>query len=197
MAGYYGYSMSNNAVAAYEQGEKPFSKWTKREILEKIEDQMNDGIQPGFSVDPKKISAALLKELFLYKSSWHHTSSMYNVTDFYSFNDERLETLDDEYLGNMMKAYQIMEENKKKSKERVEFGVITVTVWGGSRRRPRKVGTDTQAGVIKGKWLVYPDGKYKINANKVELFERFTTWSDLIKKFPQFKEQKVLSLSKE
>lgn len=29
MAGYSGYSMSNNAVDAYESGEKPRSKWTK------------------------------------------------------------------------------------------------------------------------------------------------------------------------
>lgn len=34
MAGYYGYSMSNNAKAAYEMDEKPFSKWSKGEILE-------------------------------------------------------------------------------------------------------------------------------------------------------------------
>lgn len=33
MAGYYGYSMSNNAVEAYKSGEKPFSKWTKTEII--------------------------------------------------------------------------------------------------------------------------------------------------------------------
>lgn len=33
MAGYYGYSMSNNAVEAYENGEMPISKWTKKEIV--------------------------------------------------------------------------------------------------------------------------------------------------------------------
>lgn len=32
MAGYNGFSMSNNAVAAYEDGEKPLSKWTKADI---------------------------------------------------------------------------------------------------------------------------------------------------------------------
>lgn len=37
MAGYYKYSMSNNAVKAYKQGEKPLSKWTKTEILSNIE----------------------------------------------------------------------------------------------------------------------------------------------------------------
>lgn len=33
MAGYQGYSMSNNAVQAYKQGEKPRSKWTKAEVV--------------------------------------------------------------------------------------------------------------------------------------------------------------------
>lgn len=33
MAGYSGYSMSNNAVDAYENGEKPYSKWTKQDLL--------------------------------------------------------------------------------------------------------------------------------------------------------------------
>lgn len=41
MAGYNGFSMSNNAVAAYEDGEKPLSKWTKADIFEIIEDEDN------------------------------------------------------------------------------------------------------------------------------------------------------------
>lgn len=34
MAGYYNHSMSNNAIAAYAYGEKPLSRWRKRDILE-------------------------------------------------------------------------------------------------------------------------------------------------------------------
>ena len=37
MSGYYGISMSNNAVKAYEEGKKPYSKWTKKGILERID----------------------------------------------------------------------------------------------------------------------------------------------------------------
>lgn len=43
MAGYNGYSMSNNAVAAYQNGEKPLSKWTKKEILNQISNQIEQG----------------------------------------------------------------------------------------------------------------------------------------------------------
>ena len=39
MAGYNGWSMSNNAIEAYENGEKPLSKWTKTDIFEAIEEQ--------------------------------------------------------------------------------------------------------------------------------------------------------------
>ena len=39
MAGYNGFSMSNNAVTAYEDGEKPLSKWTKADIFEVINEQ--------------------------------------------------------------------------------------------------------------------------------------------------------------
>ncbi len=35
-SGYTGFSMSNRAAEAYTNGEKPYSKWTKREILEKV-----------------------------------------------------------------------------------------------------------------------------------------------------------------
>lgn len=36
MAGYHGYSMSNNAVAAYSNGKRPRTKWTKALILSDI-----------------------------------------------------------------------------------------------------------------------------------------------------------------
>lgn len=83
-AGYYKYSMSNNAVDAYANGEMPLSKWTKTAILRELQDL-------EVSQDIIKIAKTLpltdLKAIFLYKSSWHHTSKMYNRTDFYSVNE--------------------------------------------------------------------------------------------------------------
>lgn len=35
-SGYDGYRMSNRAVAAYDYGEMPLSKWTKKEIINRI-----------------------------------------------------------------------------------------------------------------------------------------------------------------
>ena len=79
MAGYRGFSMSNNAVDAYNSGEKPFSKWT--------------------------------------------------------------------------------------------IGEITVQVWGGTRKHPKIIGYDTQKGIVKGDFLYFDGGRYKITAHKVVSFK--------------------------
>ena len=42
MAGYYGYSMSNNAVYAYLDNKMPISKWSKKKIFEVIEEKLLD-----------------------------------------------------------------------------------------------------------------------------------------------------------
>ena len=38
-SGYSGYSMSNRAVDAYEDGEMPLSKWTKKMIISEVVEQ--------------------------------------------------------------------------------------------------------------------------------------------------------------
>lgn len=86
MAGYYGFSMSNNAVEAYESGEKPKSKWTKREIIEEIKRQIEEEeaeLNVSLS-DIEKMPLEALMDLALYESSWHHTSGYFNETSFYS-----------------------------------------------------------------------------------------------------------------
>lgn len=65
--GYDGYSMSNNARAAYASGEKPLSNWTKTDIIDAIQD-----INPD--IDCLRLNAATLKKEFLTQTSWHHMS---------------------------------------------------------------------------------------------------------------------------
>lgn len=66
--GYHGYSMSNNAVSAYSDGEMPLSKWTKRELVDAIE-AVND------KIDVSKLTVAELRHHFLTSAGYHHTSS--------------------------------------------------------------------------------------------------------------------------
>lgn len=44
MAGYYNYSMSNNAKDAYSSGEMPYSKWTKSEMLNRLSNEQQKKI---------------------------------------------------------------------------------------------------------------------------------------------------------
>ena len=105
MSGYYGYSMSNNAVAAYEDGEMPISKWTKSAILaaaREIDAEKADML--------RRIPLFALKKHFLICTSWHHTSLMYNPTDFYSIDEAAIESLTPE----------IAEQYRNEKKEAIE-----------------------------------------------------------------------------
>lgn len=87
MSGYCGYSMSNNAIDAYDSGEKPISKFNKKDLEELktflIECKINE--EKALHC-VKKLTVKKMKEWLKLsgRSSWHHTSKMYNVTDFYS-----------------------------------------------------------------------------------------------------------------
>ena len=68
MAGYAGYSMSNNAVDAYNEGEMPLSKWTKKKFLELLPDIIQEGLEDGYPVAEdvvmklSKVKWSILKE---------------------------------------------------------------------------------------------------------------------------------------
>lgn len=85
-SGYIGFRMSRRAAEAYESGEKPLSKWKKQEIINLVNSVYGADIAEAV----KHWTLASLKRVFLYKSSWHHTSKFFNVTDFYSFDEDLL-----------------------------------------------------------------------------------------------------------
>lgn len=134
MAGYKNFSMSNNAVNAYADGEKPFSKWTKADILELIKDQ--DDSEFDFEL-VKKLPADFLKRKCLHRSSWHHTSSHYNRTDFYSFCG--FEMADSDIL-EVLKSMKANKQTKKPEKQKPKYitALIEYTFWTGTRNHPKK-----------------------------------------------------------
>ena len=111
MAGYKGKSMSNNAVAAYESGEKPISKWTKTAILESIKE-----IKPEAVDLAKELNAEELKEYFLARSSWHHTSLYYNRTNFYTIQAEQVERISPAIIADIKS---LRKPTAKRSKEEI------------------------------------------------------------------------------
>lgn len=116
MSGYYGYSMSNNAVEAYENGERPLSKWRKSDILEAIS---VSEIELKCSISKlQKLPVKVLKEVCLTYSSWHHTSNHYNQTNFYTLDEKYIESLTDEKIDKLLAECKSEEREKEPVEER-------------------------------------------------------------------------------
>ena len=60
-SGYDGYSMSKRAVEAYVNGEKPYSKWKKSDILERLKEH-DTSVEYDFL---KKLPLTVLKKCIL------------------------------------------------------------------------------------------------------------------------------------
>jgi hypothetical protein len=152
MAGYKGFSMSNNAVDAYYAGEKPISKWTKADILQALGE---------LSARYANVPAAALKAALLKRSSWHHTSSRYNKTDFYIVDIDMAERLSESDISALCKAT-AQEEPVKVTTRRVSY-----LVWGGSRKHPKATRYEAECEIV-GNWAMTPHGKKSTSANGFE-----------------------------
>ena len=115
MAGYYNYSMSNNAVEAYERGEMPISKWSKKAIMEELS---KCNVKPEHMAAFKAMSINELRDKLLYSCGWHHTSKYYNRTEFYSFeydeDEDYLEPADKTDMIYKLDFWHIIDYNKKR-----------------------------------------------------------------------------------
>lgn len=153
---YVNQSMSVRAANAYERGERPTSRWSKRAILDAA-------MAEGFDSDEvKKLAAyplSALRAALLSMSGWHHTSKMFNRTDFYMFDADpadadalfpRLDAL----AADARKA-KAEHDEARPVKALIEYGE-----WEGSRNHPRLV-TMTSRAVIVGGWAVLADGRRK------------------------------------
>lgn len=126
--GYNGYSMSNNAVDAYENGERPLSKWTKTAIVEAVAE-----INPSAADLIKSVPAAILKQRVLIYTAWHHTSARYNTTDFYAVDEDVISELTAETVAEW-KA-----EKTVKTPDKIYRGEINYIEWIGTGRHPKAV----------------------------------------------------------
>lgn len=173
MAGYYGYSMSNNAMLAYDNGERPLSKWTKKDIIEEIETAIEDEyLTLNCSLEKlKKIPSKLLKSLCLSYSSWHHTSNHYNKTDFYSLDLDRIRRLSDEKIDNKIADYK-REQADSKAEPTEEKWKCAFLEWSGTRKHPKATEV-IEDGIVKGDWFYRKDGtKKKTSANGFRFIEQ-------------------------
>jgi hypothetical protein len=154
MSGYHGYSMSNNAMSAYNDGEKPISKWTKSDIISTIENAAKSGdlnLKCDLNV-LKKCPSKSLKEMCLSRTSWHHTSSYYNRTNFYSIDFEKIKSLTNEQLS--------IEPVEPEHTD--EIWKCAFLEWSGTRKHP-KATEFIEIGTVKGDWFIRADGSKKKN----------------------------------
>lgn len=87
-SGYIGHSMSRRAAEAYEDGEMPNSKWTKKAMVAAIQSYCDEF---DMSFDPDVLKGMRKDDMFersFHKSSWHHTSKFFNETDFYKLDED-------------------------------------------------------------------------------------------------------------
>lgn len=164
MSGYWGNRMSNNAVKAYAEGEKPYSKWKKKDIISKIEEMTaHEGLKLNCSItDLKLLPADALKEHCLCRSSYHHTGKYYQKTDFYSLDSSTISGLTYEAVAGILSTYKEMQKEKKarKEAETEERWECSFLEWSGSRnhRTARRI---REVGFIKGNWFYRPNGGKK------------------------------------
>jgi len=158
MAGYYEYSMSNNAVDAYNAGLLPASKLAKK----------------------LKVTTSAIK-LFMSPSEWHHTSSNFNKTNFYDGEiylqliNNTVNWFDYDYEDIELAAYNLCcmhNYTPCENKPEIKYGRIEWIEWSGSRRYPKAIEREFVGNVtIKGEFYYFANMKKKINGNYVHFFE--------------------------
>ena len=102
--GYRGHSMSNRAVKAYDRGEMPISKWTKKVLLEELEEVAYDNDIKLEDVGLNRLKLKELQAAFLENSSRHHTGALYSATNFYSIAEDAASRMNKEYVERIISA---------------------------------------------------------------------------------------------
>lgn len=171
--GYINYSMSENAYNAYLEEKKPFSQWSKSDILDVLENEEVYNAQELEQIS--KYSSAAIKRALLNCTEWHHTSSYFNRTNFYKvytsyeFQEliERLETI----------TRNIKLDQEEKKEETFKKAYVQYLEWSGTRKHP-KVTEKKAYALIKCDWAYISNGyhvfKKSINANGFKILETYT-----------------------
>lgn len=196
--GYVGASRSVRSQEAIESYEVPVSMINKTLISEFLFDHEDDFSSKALKF-LKSVSVAKWKYIAKDKvpsTSWHHTSSYYNRThhyDLYTVAQELIRVKD-----TLQQDYKAYKQEKDQTVADIEFAVMKVQVWGGTRKRPKLEGFEEVAGIIIGDWLYFKDDhdiqkkvkRYKYIANKVEWVEKYASYETLIKKHKSYKNTK-------
>ena len=179
-SGYVGCQMSERAKEAYDNGERPMSKWTKWDILCELEYDFDDDTIAKLS----KYSTQAIKNVCLEWTSWHHTGSYANETDFYQVIDGR-----DVDLVQMFKDLDAEDKclkderiQKKEEKKKIDMTEIKCQFEYGKWSTYNShyyLNWYKRYGIKKGNWIYYIEHsclKKKMvsgkNVNILQIFDR-------------------------
>lgn len=85
--GYIGTKWSEGAQSAYDDGEMPKSRWTKKAMLARIAVVLyENNLEHLFPMIKKMKKDEIFNEFFTW-SSWHHTGKFARETDFYELDE--------------------------------------------------------------------------------------------------------------
>ena len=157
MSGYnFSEGMSNNAVDAYYRGVKPISKITTQDLK-------------GSGADiPKNVAVWLAKNNYWRPCEWHHSGGQwFNAVDFYDPRD-LADAINSGKIDLTVLQAQFRAEQKPATVAEQGKVAGSYVIWGGTRRRPRRVGEQKFTGVKKGNWIFLDDGgKKKADGNYI------------------------------
>ena len=142
--------MSVNALDAYSRGTKPLSRITVLDLKE-----------AGWR-HTKAFAKFLASEGFWHCSEWHHSGGeWFNKVNFYSPTDlvSKWSELGDAGKENWKIRHAESRAAPSGNEGRRVEG--SYTLWGGSRRRPRRIGKEAFVGTLKGNWIHVSGGGRK------------------------------------
>lgn len=154
MAGYADdWSMSNNAIDAYDRGLRPRSKWGKADILNALPANARVYLQlDGYPLE-------FLREYFLVAEEWHHTSKLYNKTEFYRPGiDQWEDTYTPEDVQDLYRVWLQRQQKAQAAKAAAPRKVrVTYTHWIDKRHYR----TVTEYALVRGPWIYTQSGLRK------------------------------------
>ena len=154
MAGYADdFSMSNNAIDAYNRGLRPRSKWSKADILNALPANARAYLQlDGYPLE-------FLREYFLVAEEWHHTSKLYNKTEFYRPGiDQWEDTYTPEDVQDLYRVWLQRQQKAQAAKAAAPRKVrVTYTHWIDKRHYR----TVTEYALVRGPWIYTQSGLRK------------------------------------
>ena len=154
MSGYYNYSMSNNAISAYDAGRMPRSKWDKDSLISALSEIYDSETM----ADLKKFSVEVLRRVFLQRTEWHHTSSYYNETDFYEVFDEFESYYALELCRETKKNIACERDAKKHSSKCSIKALCKYLEWEGTRKHPKAIEKEGYCWIDSAQKWAYFDG---------------------------------------